>query len=101
MAYKSILSHAAFIDLEKIIDYYHARNPETAKKYYTGILDRIRNLVDFPKQGRIVPEFEDLYLDTYRELIYENYRILYRIEDTTIIVVRIVDSRRLLDMDSV
>ena len=99
MIFKTQFSPAATIDLEKIIEYHFARNPETAKRYYSNIMDNIRKLPDFPKQGRIVPEFEDIFTDKYRELIYENFRIIYKLEKKTITIIRIVDSRRLLDTE--
>jgi plasmid stabilization system protein ParE len=55
----------------------------------------------FPKIGRIVPEFEDIFYDKYREIIYENFRIIYKIVEDSIVVVRIIDGRRLLGVDLV
>ena len=51
--------------------------------------------------GRIVPEFEDLFHDKYREIIYEHFRIIYKISGNVIIIIRIIDSRRLLEIDAV
>ena len=64
--------------------------------YYT-ILKRIKELTIFPEIGRIVSEFEDVFSDKYRELLYENYRIIYRIENMIIKVIRILDGRMLHD----
>ena len=51
--------------------------------------------------GRLVPEFQDDFQNKYRELIYENYRIIYKIIDNEIIIIRIIDGRRLLESDMV
>jgi hypothetical protein len=51
--------------------------------------------------GKIVPEFEDMFYDKYREIIYENFRIIYKIVDDTAVVVRIIDGRRLLELELV
>ena len=101
MASKPVISHAAHIDLEIIVEYYYELNKNTAKKYYKNIINKIKNLRDFPKMGKIVPEFEDMFYDKYREIIYENFRIIYKIVDETVIVVRIIDGRRLLELELV
>lgn len=101
MASKPIISHVAHIDLEIIVEYYYELNKNTARKYYTNIIDRIKKLRDFPKMGKIVPEFEDMFYDKYREIIYENFRIIYKIVDDTVVVVRIIDGRRLLELELV
>lgn len=50
-------------------------------------------LEDFPKSGRIVPEFDS---DVIRELIEGNYRIVYKINSNHIGVVRVHHSARIL-----
>ncbi len=99
MTFKTILAHDALIDLEKIVSYYYKLNKSTAKKYYSNILKLIKELTIFPEIGRIVPEFEDVFSDKYRELVYENYRIIYRIENMIIKVIRILDGRMLHDIN--
>lgn len=97
MDYKIILSSLFNVDLEKIISYYHELNISTAKRYYKEIIELIKSLNRFPQIGRIVPECEDVFYDKYRELIYENYRIIYRIESEQIFILRILDAR--MDID--
>lgn len=99
MAFKAILSDAANTDLEIIVEYYFELNKKTAKRYYTDIMTRIRKLRDFPQLGRIVPECEDIFYDKYRETIYEHFKIIYKIIEDTIVVLRIIDGRRLLEID--
>ena len=86
-------------DLRFIIEYYRELSLSTAKKYYYGIMERVEKLTEYPKIGRPVPEFIDIFYDKYRELIYETFRIIYRIEDRKIIIIRIVDGRTFVDMD--
>ena len=94
-----VFSHLSKFDLEGIIEYYYNVSPKTASKYYQGIIKSTNRLISFPEIGRIVPEFEEDYIDKYREIIYEHYRIIYKIERTSIFIIRIVDSRRLLTID--
>ncbi len=85
-------------DLRFIIEYYRKLSLSTAKRYYYGIMERVENLTIYPKIGRPVPEFIDIFYDKYRELIYETFRIIYRIGDSKIIIVRIVDGRTFVDL---
>jgi toxin ParE1/3/4 len=101
MIFKVIYSNVSIIDLEKIVEYYYKLNQSTAKKYYIGIQNLIKKLKDFPHIGRIIPEFEEEFYDKYRELIYENYRIIYKIIEIEIIIVRIIDGRRLLEKEMI
>jgi plasmid stabilization system protein ParE len=93
------LSKSSLIDLEGIVEHYFALNKATASRYYREIVGRIRKLATFPQIGRIVPEFEEEFYDKYREIIYENFRIIYRVEGNHAFVLRIVDARRLLSFD--
>jgi hypothetical protein len=47
-----------------------------------------------PNQGRIVPELKEQGIQTYRELIVAPWRIVYRVSDTTVFVLSVIDSRR-------
>ena len=86
-------------DLRLIIEYYRELNLSTARRYYLGIIEIIEKLLICPKMGRPVPEFLDIFYDKYRELIYETFRIMYRIEDRKIIIIRIIDGRTFVDLD--
>ena len=99
MKYKIYFSKISNMDLENIIEYYFELNRRTAKKYYDGILILIKKLTKFPFLGRIVPEFEAFFGDKYRELIYEYFRIVYRVEKDQIIILRIIDGRKLFDLN--
>jgi len=99
MRRKVIKSKLSIIDLEAIIEYYYPLNKKAATRYYNEIFSRIKKLAYFPEIGRIVPEFEEEFYDRYREIIYENYRIIYRIDAYVICILRIIDGRRLLDFN--
>lgn len=101
MRHQINLSHLAFTDLEAIVEYYHNLSPKVASKYYYGIMKATKKLHLFPEIGRTVPEFEEDYIDKYREILFDNYRIVYRIEKTVVHILRIIDSRRLLTIDLV
>ncbi|MBI9109345.1 MAG: type II toxin-antitoxin system RelE/ParE family toxin [Spirochaetales bacterium] len=95
--YKIIFSKFAEDDLTEIIGYYQSNNNEFYRKLFFSIEEKINQLKDFPKHGRIVPELEKQNIVDYRELIEGNYRIIYVIHDRSIIIHTIIDSRRNLE----
>jgi plasmid stabilization system protein ParE len=93
---KVSLTESAIGDLREIIQYYNDQLvPDIGKDLVSKILVRVEGLTDHPEIGRIVPEFES---DNIRELIQSPFRIVYTTTDTTIFIVRIWRSERLLKL---
>jgi toxin ParE1/3/4 len=59
------------------------------------IISQVERLADFPESGRIVPEFGIVNL---REIINAPFRIVYRLDERKVRVVRVWRSERLLKM---
>jgi toxin ParE1/3/4 len=95
--YRTIISRFAEDDLYELLDYYKSINFEFSEKLLISIEDKIKKLKIFPEQGRIVPELEQQNILDYRELIEGNYRIIYAIQENTVIIHTIIDSRRNLE----
>ena len=53
----------------------------------------VGRLERFPQSGRVVPEVGD---ETLREVIYENYRLVYRVHADSVEVVTVYHGARLL-----
>jgi len=51
------------------------------------VLSLIDNLISFSQMGRIVPEYNNPKI---REILYQNYRIVYRIKKNAIYIVLII-----------
>ena len=81
-------------DLEEIIPCHFDERSDYAKKIFESISLRINSLKSFPNKGRIVPELLEYNINEYRELIESYWRIIYRIENDTVEVFTIIDSRR-------
>ncbi len=64
-----------------------------ADREVARIMQRTRQLENFPKSGRLVPELND---ELTCELIEGNYRIIYRIKPTFIRVLHIRHTKRLI-----
>ena len=88
-------SKSAEDDLLDLVEWYASRQtPETGTRIVGAVIERVDQLVMFPDSGKIVPEFDTPWL---RELEFPPYRIVYRREDTTVSIVRIWRSERLMD----
>jgi plasmid stabilization system protein ParE len=73
---KIILSKTARLDLKDIIDYIKRDSVKYARLERIKIEGTINRLILHPLIGRVVPELED---PNYKELIFQNYRIIYKI----------------------
>ena len=67
--------------------------PLAAEKWINTVFVKVEQLEYFPEIGRIVPEINDQKI---RELIYGNYRIIYRIYHDQIFVLTIRHGKQLL-----
>lgn len=83
---------AALTDVEAIATYISRDSVAYAAAVVKRILDSTRNLTKFPLMGRIVPEFDE---PTIREVFAFNYRIIYRVEGTSITIASVIHGRRL------
>ena len=81
-------------ELTQIIDYIALDSPGNALQVLKKIKQKASNLYTLPERGRIVPELQDQGIHIYRELIVTPWRIIYRISDTTVFVLSVIDARR-------
>jgi plasmid stabilization system protein ParE len=81
-------------DLKQIIGYIAVDSPLNALQILKKIKQKASNLYNLPERGRIVPELQDQGIHIYRELIVYPWRIIYRITDTTVYVLSVIDARR-------
>jgi toxin ParE1/3/4 len=98
MARKKTIAFAASAagDLEAIRTWYVDQQvPDVGERLLGEIVAQIERLTDFPESGRIVPEFG---ITTLREIIYPQFRIIYRLDMSKIRIVRVWRSERLLKM---
>ena len=84
----------AVSDLESIRDYIAAGSEYYAIRFVERIIDAVESLMSFPKKGRNVPEAAK---ENIRELIFNDYRIMYRIEKERILVLTVIHGARNLD----
>ena len=90
-----IFSSHAKTDLLEIVRYISNDKPLAAKKWANSIKDSINKLERFPRLGRVVPEYS---VDSIREIIKGQYRIVYKIDEkqNNIVIIAIHHSKRTL-----
>lgn len=88
---KVIWSQRALLDVEHIRDYITQDSPAYAQSVVERLLHATRHLPQFPHSGRAMPEAENLRI---REVIYQGYRIIYRLRADAIEIVMVVHGSR-------
>jgi plasmid stabilization system protein ParE len=90
------LTGSAIDDLRKLLRHFEEQLvPQVGQRFVTEILDRIETLIDNPDIGRVVPEFST---DNIRELIHKPFRVVYLRESSTIFIIRVWRSERILKL---
>lgn len=84
-------------DLKEIFDYIAKNSTRYASITINKIYNRAQDIIDNPYVGRIVPEIN---VNSIREVISGNYRIVYKISsEFQVDVLRVYHSARLLKAD--
>ncbi len=92
--FEVIWTENAEYDLEEIIEYIKTDSIEVAKNIFYEIKEQCNSLSVFPESRRILPELQHIGILWYRELIYERWRIVYKVENEKIYILVVVDSSR-------
>ena len=80
-------------DIESIAEYIGRDSEHYARAVVSEILSVSRSIGEFPYIGRNVPETVD---ENVRERFVYSYRLIYRIEPESILIVAIIHGKRLL-----
>ena len=71
-------------------------NPRSAEKWVQDAFARVKQLRQFPKSGRRIPESPRPDL---RELVWGNYRIIYRLEARWISILTVRHVKQILPLE--
>lgn len=88
---KIIWSEPAISDLENIRDYIAKDSGYYAAIFIEKIITAIEKTATFPLIGRMVPECNNKNI---REVIYQNYRIIYKISNKVIFILTVIHGGR-------
>ena len=86
---KIVWSKRAKANLKKIHAYYFPKSKQGAKKLIRDIVLAGKRIV-FLKQYQV----DEILGEPYHRLVVRNYKVIYRIKDTTVIIIQIFDTRR-------
>jgi plasmid stabilization system protein ParE len=95
---KIIWSPLAIDRASEIVEYIALDNQTAAIKWLERVFEKVKNLSSLPEVGRKVPEVNR---NEIRELIFGNYRIIYRIEQSNISVLTIRHGQQILPVDEI
>ncbi|MEE4603854.1 MAG: type II toxin-antitoxin system RelE/ParE family toxin [Desulfobacteraceae bacterium] len=82
----------------EIVDYIAQDKPSAAEKWISTVFSKVEQLKSSPEIGRIVPELNNAQ---FREIIYGNYRIIYRIEKKQMSVLTIRHGKQILPIKEI
>jgi toxin ParE1/3/4 len=88
---KVFWTDAALGQLESIRDYFARTSPEYAQKLVERLVNRSEKVADFPRSGRMAPEYE---IDEVRQVIEGQYRIIYLIKEDQIEILALIHTSR-------
>ena len=95
---KIIWSPLAIDRATEIAEYIALDKPSAAVNWINTVFSKVEQLKSSPEIGRLVPEIRN---KQFRELIYGNYRIIYRIEKKQISILTIRHGKQILPVDEI
>ncbi|MGB5156303.1 type II toxin-antitoxin system RelE/ParE family toxin [Desulfobacterium sp. N47] len=84
--------------ISEIAAYIAQDKPSAAEQWVKTVFSKIGHLKFSPEIGRIVPEIDN---GRFRELIYGNYRIIYRIEPEQISILTVRHGKQILPIEEI
>lgn len=90
---KIIWSLKSIENLEDILNYISKNSPLYTPVFVQKIISSVDRFIDFPLSGRVVPEYND---ENIREIIFHNYRIVYRVNSNNVEIILVVHGARLI-----
>ena len=88
---KLIWTEPALSDLQAIFDYISIDSKYYASVFVNEIIDSAEKIADFPKMGRIVPEYQQ---DDIREILVQSYRVIYQLKQNQVLILTVIHGRR-------
>ncbi len=93
--YRLEITQAAKDDVAANHDFIARDKPKAAAKWVRTFDRHVRSLRYLPTRYEVIPEAEEIQFP-YRHVIWGNYRIIYKIEDDLVTIVRVFHAARLL-----
>jgi len=84
-------------DLDAIVGYIATDSIENALSVLDRLQKRADSLTTAAEGGRLVPELRSIDVHQYRELVDRPWRIVYRIDPGSVMMLAVLDGRRELE----
>ncbi len=95
MSFDVVFTTGARQDLLKIYRYIKSAGaPETERRLYDTLAKACQSLSENLERGNIARELEGLSNMLCRQIVVKNYRIIYQIVESVVIIHGIIDGRR-------
>lgn len=91
MAFRVAWAEPALADLDELAAYIARDSKAYSISFIRKIRQAARSLSQFPRRGRTVPEFAD---PSIREIEVSNYRVIFQIQTTQVVVLAVVHGAR-------
>lgn len=91
---KIIWSEESLNDVEEIISFISKDSEFFAMNFASKIIDAVDTLKIFSDIGRVVPEYDNVKI---REILYRNYRIVYKIDEKVVEILTVFHGSKLLE----
>jgi addiction module RelE/StbE family toxin len=95
---KIVWSPLAVERVGEIAEYIAQDNPEAAGTWVEKVFAKVGNLADYPESGRHLRETRRTDL---REIVFDNYRIVYRLREEKITVLTVRHFRQVLPAEDI
>ncbi len=95
---KIIWSPLAIDRASEIAEYISLDNPTAAIRWIDDVFEKVLILNSSPQIGRTVPEIKQKEI---REIIFGNYRIIYRIEKLNVSILIVRHTKQILPIDEI
>ena len=95
--HRVVISASAERDLEEAFSYIARDNPQAARRWLEGMRRKVKSLESMPSRGAFISESSELRR-AYRQLVYGRYRIIYRLEERAIMIMRVLHAARILEI---
>ena len=92
------ITEAAAAEITEIWEYITQDKPDAATAFVLRLEEQIGTLEHFPERCPLLPENE-LLGTAYRHLLYGNYRTIFKIVESRVIIMRVLHGAQLLDTE--
>ena len=92
------ITETAQSDIWRIFQYVAAGNQAAAVNLIKEIERQINSLEIFPLRCPVIPESFELGVE-YHHIIYGHYRTIFKVENSRVIIMRVIHGARLMDLE--